>query len=59
MYVLSGRYWDDAFPALASLDLSAEASMTFNILDVDETEGKLLQSTLSEKILDIVVEGRL
>ena len=33
--------------------------MTFNILDVDESEGKLLQSTLSEKVLDIMVEGRL
>lgn len=52
-------YWDDAFPTSASLDLSVEASMTFSILDVDELEGKLLQSTLSEKILDIMVEGRL
>ena len=52
-------YWDDAFPTSASLDLSAEASMTFSLLDVDESEGKLQQSTLSEKILDIMVEGRL
>ena len=42
-----------------SLDQSAEASMTFNLLDVDETEGKFQQSTLSEKVLDLMVEGRL
>ena len=51
--------WDDAFLASASLDLSTEASMTFGILDVDESEGKLLQSSLSQKILDIMVEGLL
>ena len=33
--------------------------MTFSILDIDESEGKLQQSTLSEKILDIMVKGRL
>ena len=34
-------YWDDAFPVSTSLDLSAEASITFSLLDVDESEGKL------------------
>ena len=52
-------YWDDAFPASASLDQSSKASLTFSLLDVDETEGKLQQSTLSAKVLDIIVEGRL
>ena len=33
-------YWDDAFPASASLDFSIEATMTFSLLDVDESEGK-------------------
>ena len=31
--------------------------MTFNILNVDESEGKFLQTTLSEKVFDIMVEG--
>ena len=38
------KYWDDAFQASASLNLSAEASMTFSLLDVAESEGKLQQS---------------
>ena len=52
-------YWDDAFPASASLDQSSEASMTYNLLEVDETGGKLQQSALSSQILDIMAEGRL
>ena len=51
-------YWDDAFPASASLDQSSEASMTYNLLEVDETGGKL-QFVLSPRILDIMAEGRL
>lgn len=52
-------YWDDAYPASALLDQSFEASMAYNLLEVDEIEGKLQQSTLPDKILDIMVEGRL
>ena len=33
--------------------------MTFSLLDVDESKGKLQQSTLFEKVLDIMMEGHL